>query len=279
MTTPHHKLAGFRDIDATTDPDYFVQFLDAASADVSFQIYKRRTFDLLKLTDGARILDIGCGTGDDARLMAALVAPSGSVVAVDGSQAMIDIATTRLAGADLPVSFRRCDAAHLDLPDGSFDACRGDRTFMHLPDPPAALAEMRRVVRPGGRVLVYEVDFETLTVDMSDRSITRRIVNTWCDGFRNGWLGRHVPALFADAGLVDIFVEPGVLYLPYEVAMQLVGPDTVERACAGGEITTAEGQAWLAEAWAARESGRFFSTLTGFIVVGRRPEQLAPHSK
>jgi SAM-dependent methyltransferase len=202
--------------------------------------------------------------------MAALVAPGGTVIGIDSSQAMIDIANARTDDAALPVSFRRCDAAHLDFPDDTFDASRCDRTFMHLPDPAATLTDMRRVTRPGGRVLVYEVDFETLTVDMSDRSATRRIVHVWCDGFRNGWLGRHVPALFADAGLVDIVIEPAVLYLPYQVAMQLVGPGTVERACADSVLTSEEGEAWLREARAAEDAGRFFSTLTGFIVAGRK---------
>jgi ubiquinone/menaquinone biosynthesis C-methylase UbiE len=266
----HHKLFGFTNVDATADADYFVRFLDTASSDVSFQIYKRRTFALLQLADGQRILDVGCGTGDDARQMAALVAPGGSVVGVDSSQAMIDIATGRTTDPDLPVSFRRADAAGLEFPDDTFDACRCDRTFMHLDHPAAVLAEMRRVTRPGGRVLVYEVDFGTLTVDMRDRSITQRIVDVWSDGLRNPWLGRHLPALFADGGLVDIVIEPAVLYLPYAVAMELAGPETVARACAAGRITTAEGEAWLAEARAAEEAGRFFSTLTGFIVAGRK---------
>jgi ubiquinone/menaquinone biosynthesis C-methylase UbiE len=267
-----HKLSGFTDVDASADPDYFVRFLDAASADVSFQIYKRRTFTLLELADGQRILDVGCGTGDDARTMAALVAPGGSVIGVDSSQAMIDIASRRTTDPGLPVSFRRGDAARLDFPDATFDACRCDRSFMHLESPAAALAEMARVTRPGGRVLVYEVDFETLTIDMRDSSITRRIVNVWCDGFRNGWLGRHVPALFADAGLVDVVIEPAVLYLPYAVAMQLAGPLTVERACNAGIITPEQGVAWLEEAHALEQSGRFFSTLTGFIVMGRKKD-------
>jgi hypothetical protein len=100
--------------------------------------------------------------------------------------------------------------------------------------------------------------------------VTRRILNTWCDGFRNGWLGRHVPSLFAEAGLRDMVVVPATLRLRYPVAMQMAGPATVERTCAAGAISVEEGEGWLRAAQEAEDAGRFFATLTGFIVVGRK---------
>jgi ubiquinone/menaquinone biosynthesis C-methylase UbiE len=159
---------------------------------------------------------------------------------------------------------------HLTFPDNSFDASRADRTFMHLDSPAQSLREMIRVTKPGGRVLVYEVDFETVTLDLPDRMRTRQIVNFWCDGFRNGWLGRHVPALFHEAGLSDIRITPATLWLRYPVALRMVGSDTIQRACAAGVLSQAEGETWLRELKTAHESGRFFGTLTGFIVVGRK---------
>jgi ubiquinone/menaquinone biosynthesis C-methylase UbiE len=265
-----HKLFGFTDVDRSADPDYYIRFLDAAGADASFQAYKRQTFALLEVGPGQQVLDLGCGTGEDAQALAALVAPGGRVTAADSSQAMIAAARQRAEGCGLPVEFVAADAHALDFPDDTFDACRSDRMFMHLENPLQVLREMARVARPGGRVLIYEVDFETLTVDLPDRAVTRRIVNTWCDGFRNGWLGRHVPALFAEAGLRDTAVVPATLRLRYPVAMQMAGPATVERACAAGAISVEEGEDWLRAAQEAEEAGRFFATLTGFIVVGRK---------
>jgi ubiquinone/menaquinone biosynthesis C-methylase UbiE len=82
------RLAQFGQIDQTTDPDYFIRFLDAACAEDSFKLYKRRMNELLGLPGEGYLLDVGCGTGDDARQMAALLA-GGRVVGVDNSQAMI----------------------------------------------------------------------------------------------------------------------------------------------------------------------------------------------
>lgn len=266
-----HKLFGFTDVDQTDDPDYFIRFLDEASADESFQAYKQHSFTLLELAAGQRVLDVGCGTGEDARAMAQRVAPGGRVVAVDGSQNMIATARQRAEGCELPVELQVADVHQLPFADDSFDASRADRIFMHLESPPRALAEMVRVTRPGGRVLIYEVDFETLTVDLPDRVLTRRIVNTWCDGFRNGWLGRHIPALFREAGLQDVRITPATLWLRYPVAMQMVGPATVERACAAGFLTHAEGESWLQQLQERYEAGLLFCTLTGFLVLGRKP--------
>jgi ubiquinone/menaquinone biosynthesis C-methylase UbiE len=267
------KLFGFTDVDQTNDPDYFIRFLDEASADESFQAYKHHSFALLDLQPGHHVLDVGCGTGEDARAMAQLVAPDGRVVAVDGSQAMIATARQRAADCTAPVEFQTADAHQLPFPDESFDASRADRIFMHLESPARALGEMLRVTRRGGRVLVYEVDFETITLDLPDRERTRRIVNTWCDSFRNGWLGRHIPALFREAGLEDVRITPATLWLRYPVVLQLVGSMTVERACATGRLTSAEGEDWLRQLHEHYEAGLLFSTLTGFLVVGRKPEK------
>jgi ubiquinone/menaquinone biosynthesis C-methylase UbiE len=266
------KLFGFTDVDQTNDPDYFIRFLDEASADESFQVYKQHSFALLDLLPGHHVLDVGCGTGEDARAMAQRVAPGGRVVAVDGSQAMIATARDRSEGCAVPVEFQIADAHHLPFGDDSFDASRADRIFMHLESPARALSELLRVTRRGGRVLVYEVDFETITLDLPNRERTRKIINTWCDGFRNGWLGRHVPALFREAGLEDVRITAATLWLRYPVVMQMVGTATVERACAAGLLTAAEGEEWLRQLYDRYEAGLLFSTLTGFLVVGRKPK-------
>jgi ubiquinone/menaquinone biosynthesis C-methylase UbiE len=265
-----HELFGFTNIDQTADPDYFIRFLDEASAQDSVHAYKRATYALLGVCEGQHVLDVGCGTGEDAQTLARLVGPGGRVVAVDSSQVMIAAANKRAENRGLPLQFLPADAHHLDFADNTFDACRCDRSFMHLENPGQALREMVRVARPGGRVLVYEVDFETVTVDTRDRKLGRKMVNFWCDGFRNGWLGRHVPALFREVGLRDINVVPATLRLTCSLASQMIGPSVVERAQAAGVVTGDEATAWLQELQEAEDAGRFFSTLTGFIVVGRK---------
>src|SRR5271157_3079493 len=141
MASP--KLVGFGNIDRTRDPAYFIRFLDIASAEASFQAYKQRTFELMQVGRGDKVLEVACGTGEDAQALARRLG-AGQVIGVDYSQAMIDEARKRAAAAGLSIEFQVSDAQHLAFPDDTFDACRCDRSFMHIPDPRQALAEMMR---------------------------------------------------------------------------------------------------------------------------------------
>jgi ubiquinone/menaquinone biosynthesis C-methylase UbiE len=262
-------LARFGQIDRTGDAAGFVRFLDAACAAESFRSYKRHLLECMNLSPGARALDVGCGTGDDVLDMAQAVGPSGRIVGLDNSAAMLEEAKRRAAGLD-NVEFHLGEGTVLPFADGSFDAARADRTLMHVPDVRLALVEMIRVTRDGGRVVVFEVDFETAVIDVEDRVLARKILHTWCDGFRDGWLGRRMPGLFADVGLKQIQVVPYALLLTPPLALAIMGRPTAEKAARHGTITPAEAECWLAHLEEKQQGGRFFSTLTGFLVAATR---------
>ncbi|MCS6852680.1 MAG: methyltransferase domain-containing protein [Gemmataceae bacterium] len=265
-------LQDFGRVDATADAPFFIRFLDAASAAPSFQRYKQRTFELLGPRPGCRFLDVGCGTGDDARALARLVAPTGRVIAIDASGDMINEARRRAEGNGLPLEFRVADALALPFDADQFDGCRCDRSLMHMPDPGQALREMIRVARSGAPVVLYEVDFETITLDVPCRDLARRIVRFWCDSFRDGWLGRRLPNQCRELGLTDVHVEPVAVVLPYAGVAELVlGAETVRRAEAAAVISPEEGANWLALLARQHADGRFLATLTGFLVWGRKP--------
>ncbi len=107
----------------------------------------------LQVTPGERVLDIGCGRGAATVPLAVATGPSGTVVAGDLSPAMV--AHTRVAAevAGLgQITVRELDATRVDLPDQSFDVLASSLVLFFLPDPGAALADWRRLTRPGGRV-------------------------------------------------------------------------------------------------------------------------------
>jgi ubiquinone/menaquinone biosynthesis C-methylase UbiE len=261
-------LAQFGKIDQTGDPAHFVSFLDAACAAESFKVYKRQLLDWMRFTTG-RALDVGCGTGDDVREMASVVGSRGHVVGVDNSVAMIDEAKRR-AGSTANVEFITAEATDVPFPDGSFDATRADRSLMHVPDAHRVLHEMVRVTRPGGRVVVFEVDFETAVIDVEDRELARKVIHTWCDGFRDGWLGRRMPRVFAELGLKEIQLAAHALVLTPPLALPIMGKATAERAVRAGTITPADGELWLAQLDELQRRGRFFASLTGFLVAGTK---------
>jgi len=107
-----------------------------------------------RLSPGQRVLDVACGAGTIALRAAAAVGPGGQVMGVDLSGRMIEAARARTAAGGGPgnLRFERMDAEALDLPTADFDAVLCGLGLMYAPAPERALGEMRRVLRPGGRL-------------------------------------------------------------------------------------------------------------------------------
>jgi len=140
---------------------------------------KRRSYELLAIGPGQSVLDVGAGAGDDLRALAELVSPGGRVVGVDSSPASPEVLLA--------------DACALPFDDDTFDACRCDRTLQHVGDPQRALAEMVRVTRPGGVVLISEVRYRVAGgAPASQRALE---------------YGLMLPVFIQQSGLSDLGVE------------------------------------------------------------------------
>lgn len=265
--------SGFAAVDRADDPRQYMRFLDSGGSSEWSRNVKRRTFELLGAREGGRFLDVGCGTGGDVLALARLVGPEGRAVGVDVSETMVEEARRRAEGTGLPAEFHLGDAHRLEFPDGAFDGCRAERVFQHLEDPARALGEMVRAVRPGGRVVVFDPDWETFVLDAGMPRVTRLVLNAVCGSIRNGWIGRRLAPLFREHGLVEISVVPDTLLMPRFVAVDaaLAVRKTVQRVQEAGLLTPSEGAAWLADVEERERTGRFFAAVTTFCVSGRRP--------
>ena len=246
----------------------------------AWQAYKAQSFALLDLADGDQVLDVGCGTGEDARALARL-ASGVAVIGVDISEERIAEAHRLTLGIPRSVEFRVGDAYRLEFEAVSFDACWADKVFHHLEDPPKALAEMVRVARAGARIVVSDVDYDTLIVEGPERTLTRRIVSHHCDRMPSGAVGRRLPVLFRSAGLAAVEVFPATaLVTAYDDAVLRLR-EKAEAAHAAGVISAAEAARWLDAVEEADRAGRFLCAVTVFTARGRRPgcDPVAPTSK
>ncbi|MFO0889993.1 MAG: methyltransferase domain-containing protein [Isosphaeraceae bacterium] len=261
--------SGFRDVDRAADFAVFSECLRLVDSIPFFAECKRESYGLLGASPGRRILDVGCGLGEDAAALAALVAPGGAVVGVDSSRAMIEAARERHGGV-AGLSFEVAEAASLPFEDASFDACRVDRVLQHVADPAPAVRDMARVLRPGGVLVAYDNDWETLTVDSTDRALTRTVLNAWCDRFPSGWIGRRLVPLFLEAGLRDVVASPRTLVLrDLATANRLYCFfATADRLAESGVISREDAGRWSDSLRAAADNGRFFCSYTGFLVRG-----------
>ena len=126
---------------------------------------------LPSLRPGMALLDVGCGPGTITVDLARLVAP-GRVVGLDREEGVLGEARAAAAGA-ANVEFVAGDVYALDFPDASFDVVHAHQVLQHLTDPVAALAEMRRVCKPGGLVAARDVDYAAMTWYPADPALDR----------------------------------------------------------------------------------------------------------
>ncbi len=230
---------------------------------------KRASYEALGIATGMRVLDVGCGTGDDARAVAEIVGPSGRCVGVDASSAMVDEARRR--GGPPHVEFLLAPADALPFDDASFDAVRAERVFQHLRQPDAAARESFRVLARGGRVLLLDQDWETLVVAGAGRAATRRILNAFADRLANGWAGRNQYATLKRAGFGEVAVTPFFVTLPFGAAYALLLDEAVEFAKESGAVGGEEADEWVRELLAAQGRGEFYCAFGLFAAIGRKP--------
>lgn len=266
------STAPFAQVDATTNPHAFVNYLDMVSANAQMQQLKRHTYALLAPQPGQMILDVGCGTGEDVRHLAELVGPTGKVVGVDKSATMIATARERSDGFGASLDFQQAGITQLPFADATFDRVRTERVFQHLSDRRAALAELVRVTNPGGHIVVTDTDQGMTAVTAGNRPLTRRILTFQDDDTQNGWSGRELPGMFHQAGLTQVQVVPFVLQMhdfrQFDELSNL--SRDLQYAQRHGILAANDIATWMADVTALSERQVFFAAMVVFSVVGQR---------
>jgi ubiquinone/menaquinone biosynthesis C-methylase UbiE len=262
-------LNRFDQVDATGEADKFLEFLDRVDALPETVGRRRRSYERLALRLGMTVADVGCGPGTAAREMSALVDPGGHVHGFDVSDQFIAVARTRATDVGTTVDFQVADAAALPLPDAGLDAYRAERLYMHLKRPEAALAEAFRVLRPGGRLLIIDQDWDTLLFD-GDLAATRAVTRAFADSMVNGTLARRMRPLLRQAGFHDIAIAPETTATPNGGAFGWMA-DTVGKATLAAGLDPAMVNAWMDDQRRRVAEDRFLYVSTLFVTTARRP--------
>jgi ubiquinone/menaquinone biosynthesis C-methylase UbiE len=259
----------FRGVDQTRDPRFFIEFLEARKTVEGEREVKELIIEMLGLKPGVRVLDIGCGLGDDAREIAAIVGANGRVVGIDPSETMIAESKKRAAGLGLPVEFLIGDVRNLDFPDSSFDFVRTDRVLMFVPEIQQAISEIVRVLRRGGCVVASELDHEMHFQDSHFPDISRKVCSVFAASQPQPQLGRQLHRLLAEHGLRNVKCVPRVLRPPYKT-FRFALDGFLAAAVARGQLTENEISSWLNDLAVLDEAGLFN---VGIIVFTARGEK------
>jgi SAM-dependent methyltransferase len=220
-------------------------------------------------------MEVGSGSGVVLRDLARRVGPTGRATGLDYDPRFLEFARELAERDGLAdrIELRQGDARAMPFEDGQFDVALAATTLAHVPDGERAIPEMVRVVRPGGRVAIFERDVDSMIIAHPDRELTRRIIHAGADQATvNGLLARRLPGLLIDAGLLDLQVRAFVTLerQPDSYYGQLCHR-RAEVALQSGVISEAEARRWLDQLRAEEAAGRTLVGLTQIFAWGTRP--------
>ena len=160
---------------------------------------REQVLALLSPQPGERILDVGSGPGFLVASMADAVGNRGAVHGLDPSTPMNAVAR-ELAASRPWVSIDAGDALTLPYPDATFDAAVSTQVYEYIADIPTALTELRRVLRPGGRTLILDTDWDSVVWHATDRERHQRIMAAWEEHLVHPHLPPALPGHLRRAG-------------------------------------------------------------------------------
>ena len=235
---------------------------------------RNRLVRLANLKAGDTAIEVGCGTGALLGDLARAVGTGGKAIGIEPQIVLAEAARARLENENLVALVKTESAAALSLESETADACLAQTVLIHLPPGvlEQTLAEMRRVVRRGGRVVSCDQDGDTWTIDHPMRELTRRIVRFNSDQrYADGWTGRRLNRLFRTAGLKDVETET-LVHADTEKCSYLFGmaERIANAAREAGEISLRECEKWLEQLNDSAARGDFFSSINYYICVGVR---------
>jgi ubiquinone/menaquinone biosynthesis C-methylase UbiE len=259
-------LHRFDDVDATGDEAMLARFLELVEQAPDVVARRRRSYELLAFRPGDLVADVGCGLGTATRELAALGARA---VGFDASEAMIAEAQRRSEG--LRVEFVTADVHALPLDDSALAGYRAERLYQHLADPALALGEARRVLAPGGHLVLVDQDWDGLLIDGDPKDVTRAILLGFSDSIRTGWIGRSYRRLLTEAGFANVVVHPETVASTGTPLGSILPKLAADAAVESGTVDPAVAERWVEDQRGRLEAGTFFAAMTHFTATASRP--------
>jgi len=226
----------------------------------------------LAAAPGERILDVGCGPGFFCAELIDEVGPEGVIVGVDASPQMLSLAARRCE-AHSNVVLHQADATSLTVEDSGFDGALCVQVLEYVPDVAAGLAELYRALRPGGRVVIWDVDWSTVSWHSLDATRMERILGSWAEHLAHSSLPRTLGPAMRAAGFEQVEMEAhsfaSAKFDPQTYGVALL-PVIRSFVVGRGDITEPEATLWAAEQRELGKRREYFFACTQFCFKATR---------
>jgi ubiquinone/menaquinone biosynthesis C-methylase UbiE len=260
-------------VDSASDPQAFVQYLERLSEHPTMRRHNCARLAAAQVAAGSIVLDLGCGIGSDALMLAEAVGTTGQVHAMDRSRLMVETTARRATEHGVTIACKEADAGALPYPDRTFDLVWLERVLMHVGSPLDTLREIRRVLQDGGQLVVFEPDSDALMVsDGGDADLACRLEQRWSDGIAHPRMGRALERLARVAGFTDIRTEPR-LFATSDFDLASSGmrwPEMLNSLVTSGDVSESRAQGWYQAVGAEARSGLPICWLPCFELFARR---------
>jgi ubiquinone/menaquinone biosynthesis C-methylase UbiE len=259
-------IGRFSDVDGTGQQLDLLRWLDRVEQLPQAVALRRRSYERLGVAPGATVIDVGCGAG---RAVDELAAGGVDAAGIDASAYLVGVARRRFPRRQFQVG--ACEA--LPYREGTVAGYRAERLFQHVRDPARALEEARRVLAPGGSLVIVDQDYDLWAVDANDDALTRAISRGLASSILQPTLGRKCRSLLIEAGFVavDVQVETLVYTDHSDVAPALAA--FADAAVSAATVSDEERRAWLADLEERGSRGVFCLVLPFFVATAHSPSR------